>query len=328
MSTLTRNSARRGAAPAGRRRIRGMAWLLTRRHRAALLACAAATVLGAAWIVYQRGAMLDALHAAGWPGTPAASVDPGLQNRISNDLGSAGSLLGFLPLLLGVFFGAPLLASDQENGTAHLVTTQSVPRRRWLRWKLGFALTVVAVTTGTLSLLYAWWLRSLRPFAPGDWLSGAEFDTTGPVLVATALCTTALGITIGALTRRAVAAMTVTFLSSAVLLFGAGLYRDRLAAPRRLAVPLDAPLPDTLDRAVEVDQWSGTASGKLYGWSTCAHDASPEACRASLGIVDTVRDYFAHEQLAGMQWTAAGGFLALAAALVAFLVLRMRRGPL
>ncbi|MEU9378312.1 ABC transporter permease [Streptomyces sp. NPDC048255] len=328
MSTVTRGATRRGAASAGPRRIRGLAWLLFRQHRAALVVCAAATVLGAAWIVYQRGAMLDALHAAGWPRTPAASVDPDLGNRVSNDLGSAGSLLAFLPLLLGAFFGAPLLASDQENGTAHLVTTQSVPRRRWLLWKLGFALTLVTVTTGTLSLLYSWWLRSVRPFAPSDWLTGTEFDTTGPVLVATALCTTSLGITIGALTRRAVAAMTVTFLSCAFLLFAAGLYRDLLDAPRRLAFPLDGPDPAALQGVLEVDRWFGTASGKLYGWSTCVHDASPETCRASLGIVNDVRDYYGHDQLAGMQWTAAGVFLALAATLLCFLVLRMRRGPL
>ncbi|MFD3698293.1 ABC transporter permease [Streptomyces sp. NPDC058646] len=328
MTTATRTATSRSAAPAGPRRIRGLAWLLTRQHRTALVVCAATTVLGAAWIVYQRGAMLDTLHAAGWPRTPVLSVDPAVRDRIADDLGSTGSQLAFLPLLLGVFFGAPLLASDQEHGTAHLVTTQSVPRRRWLLGKLGFALTLVTATTGTLSLLHAWWLRSVRPFAPADWLTGTEFDTTGPMLVAAAVFTTSLGITIGALARRAVAAMTVTFLSCAVLLFAAGLFRDRLDAPRRLAFPLDGPEPAALQGVLEVDQWLGTASGKLYGWSTCVHDASPEACRASLGIVDTVRDYYVHEQMAGMQATAAAVFLALAAALLCFLVLRMRRGTL
>ncbi|MEU9104443.1 ABC transporter permease [Streptomyces xanthophaeus] len=328
MSTLAKDPTRRDTAPGPARRLRGLAWLLARQHRAALVVCAAVTVLGAAWIVYQRGAMLDALHAAGWSGGPAGSVDTDLRNRISNDLDSYGSQLGFLALLLGVFFGAPLLASDQEHGTAHLVTTQSVPRRRWLLWKLGFAFTLVTVTTGTLSLLFTWWIRSVGPFAPDDWLNGSEFDATGPVLVATALFTTSLGITVGALTRRAVPAITVTFLTAASALTAAGMLRDRLATPRRLVFPLDGPEPAALDQVVEVDRWIGTSSGRLYGWGTCVHDTSPESCRASLGIVDSVQDYFHHSQLAGMQWIAAGVFLALSALFVAVLLLRLRRGPL
>ncbi|WCD90522.1 hypothetical protein KPP03845_106950 [Streptomyces xanthophaeus] len=328
MSTLAKDPTRPDTAPLPARRLRGLAWLLARQHRAAVVVCAAVTVLGAAWIVYQRGAMLDSLHAAGWTAGPPGAVDTDLSNRISNDIESYGSQLGFLPLLLGVFFGAPLLASDQEHGTAHLVTTQSVPRRRWLLWKLGFAFTLVTVTTGTLSLLFAWWIRSVGPFAPADWLSGSEFDTTGPVLVATALFTTSLGITVGALTRRAVPAMTVTFVTAVCALFAAALYRDQLATPRRLAFPLDGPEPAPLTQVVEVDRWIGTSSGQLYGWGTCVHDASPDNCRASLGIVDSVQEYFHHSQLAGMQWIASGAFLALAALLVAVLLLRLRRGQL
>lgn len=329
MSTLAHDTAtRKGAAPTPSRRLRGLAWLLARQHRAALIGCAAVTVLGVAWIIYQRGAMLDALHAAGWPGKPAAALDGNLHNRINNDLNSYADLLGSLPLLLGVFLGAPLFASDQEHGTAHLVTTQSVPRRRWVLWKLCFALVLVTVTTGILTLFCAWWWRSLRPFGADDWLNGPMFETTGPVLVATAVFTTSLGIAIGAVTRRAVPAMTATFLTSVFALFAAGLLREELATPRRIAFPLHGAEPAVLDGAVEVDQWIGTASGELYGWGTCAHETSPESCQASLGIVNSVREYFGHDQMATMQWTAAGAFLLLAAALVAACLLRMRRGPL
>ncbi|MGW0390419.1 ABC transporter permease [Streptomyces sp. NPDC003042] len=328
MSTLTPGRTGQDAVPAKPRRLRGLAWLLARQHRAALIVCAAVTVLGAAWIVYQRGAMLDSLQAAGWPTKPADAIDSDVRNRISNDLDSFGSNLAFLPLLLGVFLGAPLIASDQEQGTARLVTTQSVSRGHWLLWKLCFALALVAVTTGILSLFYAWWWRSLGPFAPADWLTGSLFDTTGPVLVATALCTTSLGIAIGALARRAVPAMAATFVASTVVLFVAGMLRDQLATPRRLTFPLDSREPAVLDGVVQVDQWIGTASGELYGWGTCVHETSPQACRADLGIVDSVWEYFGRDQMAGMQWTAAGGFLALTAVSITVFLWRTRRGPL
>lgn len=38
----------------------------------------------------------------------------------------------FLPLILGMFWGAPLLAKEYTEGTNALAWTQSVSRRKWL----------------------------------------------------------------------------------------------------------------------------------------------------------------------------------------------------
>ena len=40
--------------------------------------------------------------------------------------------LVFLPALIGVFVGAPLLARELEHGTYRFAWTQGVTRRRWL----------------------------------------------------------------------------------------------------------------------------------------------------------------------------------------------------
>ncbi|MFE1559239.1 ABC transporter permease [Streptomyces sp. NPDC058734] len=303
-------------ATARPRRLRGLAWLMARQHRTAVIVCAALTVAGAAWILYQRTAMLDALHAAGWPAGSPRTVDQAAHSRAANDLDSFGSTLTFLPVLFGVLLGAPLISADREHGTARLIATQSVPRGRWLLWKLCFALALAAVPSAVLSLLYSWWLDSVDPIAPRNWLTGPVFGATGPVLVASALFCTALGITIGALVRRSLPAMVAAFFASYTALLAAELLRERLATPRTLAYPLDSPQPAALDHVVQVDQWVGTASGKLYDWGTCVHDGSPEGCRASLGIVNSVWEYFGPDQMAGMQWTAAGMFLGLTALLV------------
>ncbi|MFJ3879123.1 ABC transporter permease [Streptomyces sp. NPDC090077] len=309
MSAPTAGASRPATTPARPRRLRGLAWLLTRQHRTAVLICAALTVGGAAWILFERAAMLDALHAAGWPATSPRAVDQAVRDRAANGLESAGSMLALLPVLFGVLLGAPLVADDREHGTARLIATQSVPRVRWLLWKLCFALTLAAVPTAVLSLLYSWWLESVGDLAPGNWLAGPAFGATGPVLVASALFCTALGITIGAVAGRSLTSMVATFFASGAALFAAELLRERLATPRTLAYPLSADPPAALEHVVQVDQWVGTASGKLYGWSTCVHDSAPEACRASLGIVNSVWEYFGPDQMAGMQWTAAGIFL-------------------
>ncbi|MFH7594091.1 ABC transporter permease [Streptomyces racemochromogenes] len=319
---------RPAAATVRPRRLRGLAWLLVHQHRAALVLCAAATVLGSAWMLYQRAAVLDTLHSAGWPARPVDSLAPETADRVRADIDSMGRKLGWLPLLFGVFLGAPLLAADREQGTARLVTTQSVPRGRWLRWKLCFALAAAVLTTTVLGLLYGWWWRSAGPLAPADWLSGALFDSSAPVLPATALFTTSLGIAVGALARRAVPAMTVTFLVSGAALFAGDLLKGGLATPRRLAFPLGSPEPPVLEHVVQVDQWVGTASGRLYGWGTCVNDPAPDGCRAARGIVDSVWEYFGRDQMAGMQWIAAGVLLGLSAVLVGSVLRWSRRGAL
>src|SRR6202035_534493 len=43
-----------------------------------------------------------------------------------------GPILLAIPALLGMFWGAPLLARELESGTYRLAWTQSVTRRRWL----------------------------------------------------------------------------------------------------------------------------------------------------------------------------------------------------
>ncbi|MFF5703531.1 ABC transporter permease [Streptomyces sp. NPDC012794] len=328
MSAPAEGLTRPDTAPARPRRLRGLAWLLARQHRTALITCAALTVLGSAWILYQRAAMLDTLHATGWPVTSPHALDSAVHNRAANELDSFGGTLGFLPVLFGVLLGAPLISADREHGTARLVATQSVPRSRWLLWKLCSALVLAAVPTGILSLLYRWWWHSAGPLAPEDWLNGPVFGATGPVLVSAALFCTSLGITIGAMARRSLPAMVATFFTASAALFAAGLLRERLATPRTLAYPLGSTQPAALDHVVQVDQWIGTASGRLYGWGTCVHDSSPEGCRASLGIVNSVWEYFGTDQMAGMQWTAAGIFLGLSALLVGAFLRRARHSAL
>ncbi|MFG2720209.1 ABC transporter permease [Streptomyces sp. NPDC048416] len=327
-TTLTRTPDQRDPAFTGRRRLRGLAWLMVRQHRAALIACAAVTLIGAAWMIHERATMLDTLHRAGWPGKTPDTLDGPMLQRLDTSFGDVARYLGYLPMLFGVFVGAPLISSDQEHGIARLVSTQSVPRLRWLLWKLGFALTLVVVTTGVLGGLFGWWWRAVRPVVSSNWLDGAVFDNTLPVLIALTLFTTSLGIAIGVLVRRAVSAMVLTFFASAASLLVADYLKPRLATPRRVAFPLDGAHPAVLDDAVQVDQWVGTASGKVYGWGTCVNDAATDACRAKLGIVNSVWDYFGYDQMATIQWTAAGLLLGASALLVALIVWRVRRQAL
>jgi hypothetical protein len=126
--------------------------------------------------------------------------------------------LGLIPGLLGMFWGAPLITRELENGTQRLVWNQSVTRRRWLLIKLlvvGLACMIVA---GVASLLLTW------AAAPVDDVADNRFST---VLfgarylppIAYAAFAFVLGTLIGLLVRRTVPAMALTLVAFVIFQF-------------------------------------------------------------------------------------------------------------
>ncbi|NEB40776.1 ABC transporter permease [Streptomyces sp. SID14515] len=310
----------------GRRLLRGMPWLVVRQHRIALTCVLGLTLLTALWIVYERGELVQLLDAKGWP-----EKDAGQPMDNNRGYGYITSIINGLPLILAVFIGAPLIAGDQENGTAQLVTTQSVTRRQWLIAKLGLAYSLALVSGLVLSALFTWWWKPYRSLFLSEWIDGVIFDNTGPVLPAFLLFLTAAGITIGVLVRRVLPAMVVTFLFTAITtMFVWDEVRVRLGSTQMFTYPLDSELPARFDEAYEADRWVGSADGTLYGWGTCAEatEKAQNACIKEHGIVNNVIEYLDYSQMASMQWAAAGLLLAGTALLTAFTLWRVSRRPL
>jgi len=131
-----------------------MIWLVWRQHRQQALFALLGLAALAAFLVPTGIQMHDAFERAGLPGClrAAASVeyvqvvngadqapDPvstcqDLAAQFAGRFGSRGAigiLLWFLPLFVGLFWGAPLIARELEHGTHRLVWTQGVSRRRW-----------------------------------------------------------------------------------------------------------------------------------------------------------------------------------------------------
>lgn len=323
MSTLTTEP--RTERPTGRRLLRGLPWLVVRQHRGMLYALLAVVVLGAVAVVYQRAEMIETLDAAGWPEKDAPS--PLMSGQIPTYI---MMILGSLPVLTAVFFGATLIAGDQEQGTAQLATTQSVQRRRWLGAKLICCYAAVTLAAVVLSAFYTWWWKPYYDVFPSTWIEGDVFDNTGPMLPALTLFLTAAGVTIGLLMRRVLPAMMATFAFSTVVQFAWGEVRDLLAPARMLTYPLNDPLPARYEQAHELDRWIGTADGRLYGWGHCTKmtEAADKACVKENGIVNNVMKYLDYDQMPAMQWTGAGILLAGTAALTVFIMWRGSRRPL
>jgi hypothetical protein len=124
-----------------------------------------------------------------------------------------GDLLGLallaIPALLGMFWGAPLLARELESGTYRLAWTQTVTRRRWLTVRVLVVGVAALAVAGLASWLVSWWYAPLdavnmNRFAPGT------FSMRGVVAIGYAGFAFALGVALGALMRRTLPAMAAT----------------------------------------------------------------------------------------------------------------------
>jgi ABC-type transport system involved in multi-copper enzyme maturation permease subunit len=124
-------------------------------------------------------------------------------------------LVQLTPALIGMFFGAPLVAREMESGSIQLFLTQSVSRARWLGSKILVVSLGSAVVGGLTSLMVTWWAS---PWDHYNHLPFGTFDLRDIVPVAYSLFGFALGVFIGVLLRHTIASMAVT-----LALFGAAL---------------------------------------------------------------------------------------------------------
>jgi hypothetical protein len=139
--------------------------------------------------------------------------------------------------LIGMFWGAPLVARELETGTYRLAWTQSATRTRWLVMRIGLLGLASVLVAGLLSLMVTWWSS---PIDRVNMNLYSTFDQRGIVAVGYAAFAFALGVTAGVLTRRTLPAMAATLVAFVAvrLTFNAWI-RPRLMSPIRLATPIN-----------------------------------------------------------------------------------------
>jgi hypothetical protein len=188
-----------------------MTWLVWRQHRTQAIAGAAALAALAVLLLITGLQMASQYHSALAACTAARSCA-----NLASTLFLGSHAVGFLvimtlgvPALLGVFWGAPLVAQELETGTSQFAWTQTITRRHWLTVKASWILLAAGAWAGAVSALVTWWsgpdnALQLDAFKPG------RFDIMGIVPVGYALFATALGIAAGAVARRTVPALAAT----------------------------------------------------------------------------------------------------------------------
>jgi ABC-2 family transporter protein len=238
-----------------------MIWLVWRQHRLQALFALAGLAVLAAFLVPTGVQMRSEFTRAGLDGclpaaarvefvhaVPNQAPDPtsaqvmSCQERAGSfadrfrNADRLGILLWFLPLLAGLFWGAPLIAREVEHGTYRLVWTQGVSRRHWALSKFGLVGGAVILLAACYALLVTWWR------APLVQATGQRFDQFGMeglVPIGYALFAVALGVFAGALTRKSQPAMAITFVGFLAARLPLELFaRQHYLAPLRRSYPV------------------------------------------------------------------------------------------
>jgi hypothetical protein len=268
----------------------------------------------------------------------------------------------FAPVLIGLFWGAPLIARELETGTSAVAWNQSVTRTRWLAVKLTVgALTAMIVTEG-LSLMQAWWAaplgRAVTHGAPAGVLYQGRFTqlifaSHGITPIGYAAFAFALGVTAGALIRRTIPAMAVTLAVFAALQIATPLWiRPHFVPADRTVMAVNqgnfaggptGPGGDTLTLVAtslpgQFGAWilsSGpvNAAGQPVSTTPAACTApsienSPDfdGCLTSQGIREAI-SYQPASRYWPFQWIETGIYLGLALALAGYCFRQLSRRP-
>lgn len=231
-----------------------MIWLTWRQFRPQALAALAILAALAVYLLI-TGTQLRHAYTSDLAGCQSQNdcfgVLNGLQSEYNGPLDIIELLVMAAPALIGIFWGAPLIAAELERGTHYMAWNQSVTRTRWLAVKLAGIAFASILTAGLLSLLVTWWASPLDTFSGSRWGTDT-FDARDIAPLGYAAFAFALGVTLGLLTRRVLTAMAATlaiFIAAQVLVSAE--IRPNLLPTTTIAVPVNQA---TMSQALRFDR--------------------------------------------------------------------------
>ena len=343
-----------------------MIWLTWRQFRAQALTATAALAAFAILLAASGPGLASRYAASGITGCHGFACGTAVNAFLSRLAGlyPVVYLLGIglilvAPAVIGIFWGAPLIARELETRTFNLAWTQSATRTRWLVVKLTLIGLAAMAVTEALSVIYAWWVDPISKavglgngsgpqiFSQGRF-SSVIFASGGITPLGYAAFAFALGAANGVLFRRALPAMAVTLAIFAVVQVAMPLWiRPHLIPPSHTTAGIYAADLVYGDLSAEVvpghpGAWilssqalnpagqpvstipAACASVAYPGQKGGGSALTPAQCMQSRGYREAIT-YLPTSRYWPLQYVETGVFLALALALAGFCSWRLAR---
>ncbi|WP_372665778.1 ABC transporter permease [Amycolatopsis kentuckyensis] len=236
-----------------------------------------------------------------------------------------------LPVLVGVFFGAPLVSREFEQGTHRLVWTQGVSRLHWALVKFGLVGAITLVLSVGYALGVSWWFQPLVSASAGR-MTYFSFDVQGVVPIAYTLFALALGIFAGTYWRKVLPAMAIALVGFAAVRVAIEVF----ARPRYLPVstlsfsPSGTQTPNPASGDWVLSEGIRNAAGELVLPNARIGPCPPSGCGAGPGPAQAGSgaynwmEYQPGDRFWTFQAIETGIFALLTAALVYFALRRLR----
>jgi len=320
----------------------GLCWVTWRQHRTALLATLATIVFAALALAYyglqmhRDFASLNLAACVQGSGSVAGVTSLAAQHcstkveTFHSDQDRVNQLMALslpLPVIFGLFIGAPLLAREYESGTFRFAFTQGAGRTRWLVTKIGVLTAFTLAATTAFTAVVMWWYAPL--VALNGRLGTGVQEIYGAVFVARAVFAFAFGILAGAVLRRVVPAIGVTLVAwIAVVIPSITVLRQHLLAPLTVVDPLNTP-----SGLIISDVWRSPSGAVLnssqmaddtYNAATAGHKLDLAQYLYQQGYVHTVVLQPA-SRFWTLQFIEAGGLAVLSAGLLIAAIWLVRR---
>lgn len=205
---------------------RGLVWLTWRQHRWPITTGVVVTAGMGVWMLLTA----DKLHTLARQNLTIAR--PQTNDMAASYASYQMNTVVFLPVLIAVFWGVPMLAREYEQRTLPLAWSQDLSPQRWLWGKTGILMALVGVLGAALAGISEYTALQYHAYTGRSLFEGTAFQAGGWMPLTLALAWLAVGIAAGAATRRVMPAMAVV----------AGAWIGRMVLMVRLRTELMAPV--------------------------------------------------------------------------------------
>ena len=210
MSTVTDPAPISTPAGDGTRSPRGgrltdLVWLTWRQHRTTILASIALGAVLTASLLYVAARITTITQQCGGTACPDNTAQYAALQGPFGLLQLASYLTTtvlFLPLLIGVFLGVPVLAREHEQRTLLLAWSQDITPQRWLWTKLALLAAVTAALSAAAAGASDHLAHVLSIAADKSLFDGREFQVTGMLPLILSVVWLVVGVALGAAIRR------------------------------------------------------------------------------------------------------------------------------